>query len=212
MKALLFDMDGVLVDSEPMHTAVALKILASYGVHLTLKDLDRFAGTTMHYIFSTMKQEYQLTVAPETLIQQQLDHILDIVMKEPQKLIDGIPEILSYLKGNDFPTAIASSSPKRLVNAVVDRLGIKNYFEFLLSGEDVTHSKPAPEIYLLAAKRLGIAPKDCVVIEDSKNGTIAAKDAGMFCIGFKNLHSGDQDLSRADIIVPTLVGLDMNNF
>ena len=212
MKALLFDMDGVIVDSEPMHTAVTLELLSSYDIHLTLNDLDRFAGTTMHYIFSTMKQEHHLASTPERLIQQQLDRILDIVLHEPQKMIDGIPEILSFLKEKQIPTAIASSSPKKLVKAVVDRLGITNSFEFLLSGEDVTHSKPAPEIYLLAAKHLGIAPKDCVVIEDSKNGTIAAKDAGMFCIGFKNLHSGDQDLSRADIIVPTLVGLDMNNF
>ena len=212
MKAVIFDMDGVIIDSEPMHTAVVLEVLSSYEVILTPADLDRFAGMTMHSVNSALKAEYAIQAPLEEIIAREIEGMIHHTMEDPQQPINGIPEILTYLKKNHIPAAIASTSPKELVTAVVRRLGLDDYFKFLLSGENVTQSKPHPEIYLQAAVRLNISPADCLVIEDSKNGTIAAKEAGMTCIGFQNLNSGLQDLSRADIIVDTLTAIDLSQF
>lgn len=212
MKAVIFDMDGVIIDSEPMHTKVVLDVLSSYQVHLTPADLDRFAGMTMHSVNSALKAEYSIPAPLEEIIACEIEGMIRHTLEDPQQPIDGIREILTYLEKNRIPAAVASSSPKKLVTAVVSRLKLDTYFQFLLSGENVTQSKPHPEIYLQAAARLNIDPADCLVIEDSKNGTIAAKEAGMTCIGFQNLNSGLQDLSRADIIVDTLTAIDLSQF
>ncbi len=212
MKAVIFDMDGVIIDSEPMHTKVVLDVLSSYQVHLTPAELDRFAGMTMHSVNSALKSEYDIQAPLEEIIACEIKGMIRHTLEDPQQPIDGIREILNYLEKNRIPAAVASSSPKELVQAVVSRLELDDYFKFLLSGENVTQSKPHPEIYLQAAARLNIDPADCLVIEDSKNGTIAAKEAGMTCIGFQNLNSGLQDLSRADIIVDTLTAIDLSQF
>ncbi|MGL5271106.1 MAG: HAD family hydrolase [Selenomonadaceae bacterium] len=212
MKAVIFDMDGVIIDSEPMHTKVVLDVLSSYQVHLTPADLDRFAGMTMHSVNSALKTDYDIQAPLEEIIACEIKGMIRHTLEDPQQPIDGIREILTYLEKNRIPAAVASSSPRELVQAVVSRLELDDYFQFLLSGENVTQSKPHPEIYLQAAARLNIAPADCLVIEDSKNGTIAAKEAGMTCIGFQNLNSGLQDLSRADIIVDTLTAIDLSQF
>ncbi len=212
MKAVIFDMDGVLVDSEPMHTAVSIETMAYYGVTIDENDMERFAGMTMQSIFSTLKSENNIKDPIESILARQEAGMLKHTLEDPQTPIAGIPEILAYLKQHKIPAAVASSSPKNLVKTVIDRLNIAASFEFLLSGEEVRHGKPNPEIYLAAAKALQVQPKDCVVIEDSKNGTLSAKAAGMFCIGFKNLNSGDQDLSAADLVVPTLRQVDFTKF
>ena len=97
--------------------------------------------------------------------------------------------------------ALASSSPRRIIDLFTSKTSTQSYFEFLLSGEEVPNGKPEPDIFLEAARRLGAAPAECVVIEDSANGVQAAVAAGMRCIGFQNPHSGTQDLKMADLVV-----------
>ena len=97
-----------------------------------------------------------------------------------------------------MPIAIASSSPRLFIEAVVEKIGIQQYFTIIVSGEEVERSKPEPDIFLKAARLLNVNPFECLVVEDSKSGTIAAKKAGMKCIGYLNLNSGEQDLSQAD--------------
>lgn len=212
MKAVIFDMDGVIIDSEPMHTQVAIETMAHFGADVKKENMERFAGMTMNAIFSILKDENQISVPLEKITTEQENGILKHVMEDDNEPIDGIRQLLAELARRKIPAAIASSSPKKLIEAVVTKLAIKNQFQELVSGEEVPQGKPQPDVYLETAKRLGIEPKDCLVIEDSKNGTIAAKTAGMTCIGFKNLNSGDQDLSRADIIVPALTAIDLNKF
>ena len=212
MKALIFDMDGVIVDSEPMHTAVTIEVMQSYQVHFTTAEMDRFIGMSMRGFFSILKKEHGLNAPVEEMIQRQIDGIYRHIKEDPQEPVPGILEILAYLKARKIPAAIASSSPKILIETIVERLQIADAFSLLLSGEDFPRSKPDPAIYLTAAEKLGVDPADCLVIEDSQNGTIAAKEAGMRCIGFQNPHSGQQDLRRADLIVPVLTQLDLTAF
>ena len=97
--------------------------------------------------------------------------------------------------------AIASSSPRLFIENVIQKIGVAEYFSIWISGEEVKHSKPEPDIFLKAAELLNVNPQACAVIEDSSSGTIAAKRAGMKCIGYRNLNSGNQDLSQADYII-----------
>lgn len=212
MKAVIFDMDGVIIDSEPMHTAVAVETMAHYGATVTATDMERFAGMTMRAIFSTLKEENHVAAPVEDIMARQEAGILRHVLEDDDAPIDGIRQLLSALKEKRIPAAVASSSPLNLIQAVVTKFGIKDDFSHLVSGEEVSHGKPRPDVYLEAARRLGVAPADCLVIEDSKNGTIAAKSAGMTCIGFKNPNSGDQDLSRADVVVSALTDIDLDKF
>lgn len=212
MKAVIFDMDGVIIDSEPMHTAVAVETMAHFGAKVDIEDMERFAGMTMEAIFSALKAEHRIAAPLEEIVARQENGILKHIMEDGNRPIDGILRLLDALKERKVPAAVASSSPKKLIEAVVESLKIKDCFVHLVSGEEVACGKPRPDVYLETARRLGVEPADCLVIEDSRNGTIAAKEAGMTCIGFQNLNSGNQDLSRADVVVGALTQIDLDRF
>lgn len=130
---------------------------------------------------------------------------MEYIKKETNlRPIPYISELIVDLYKNNFSLALASSSPHEQINYILENLGIKRYFHSTISGEDVKEGKPHPEIFLKAARSVGIDPESCVVIEDSHNGVTAAKNANMKCIGYKNPNSGNQDLSNADITVLSL--------
>lgn len=118
--------------------------------------------------------------------------------------LEPIPDVgkwLSWLKTQNIPLAVASSSPKALIELIMDKTGLGIYFDAFVTGEEVAHGKPAPDIFLHAAGLLGVEPASCLVIEDSRNGVRAAKSAGIRCVGYHNPGSGNQDLSLADEVV-----------
>jgi HAD superfamily hydrolase (TIGR01509 family) len=114
-------------------------------------------------------------------------------------------ELIKFLHEAGIPLALATSSNVRVMNTVLDSFGIRPYFSSILSGGELPESKPDPAIYLISAERLGIDPADCLVIEDTANGILAAKRAGMYCVAYRNPNSGKQDLSKADEIVDSLL-------
>ena len=134
----------------------------------------------------------------------------EAVEKAELEPIHGIPALLKKLRAMGIPTAIASSSSEEFIAFIVDRLHIRAYFDELLSGQKLPKSKPDPAIYLLAARTLQAAPAHCVVLEDAALGVQAAKAAGMYCIGYRNPHSGQQDLSRADAVVDRIRDIDIS--
>lgn len=162
--------------------------------------------------FTMLKKKYQFPYTIEELIAYHGEIVWDTFTNLESEPIAGIRELLSALKENKIPIAVASSSPKKIINVILNKFQLEDYFKFIVSGEEVSHGKPAPDIFLETAKRLTIAPADCVVIEDSKNGSIAAKKAGMKCIGFQNLNSGNQDLTSADLIVDAIAQIDILKF
>lgn len=115
--------------------------------------------------------------------------------------ISGITELLVSINKHNTTMAVASSSSIRFIEAVLRKLNIDKYFKLYISGEEIKKSKPDPDIFLKTAEMLQIKPKECIVIEDSKNGVIAAKKAGMKCIGYINPNSGNQDLSEANVVI-----------
>ena len=133
---------------------------------------------------------------------------LDLLKTWKFDAIDGIKDLISDLINNNIAIALASSSPMKFIQLAIEKVGISEYFDIIVSGEHVDKSKPEPDIFLRAASLLKVKPSDCLVLEDSVNGVIAAKKAGMKCIAFLNPNSGNQDLSKADKVVTTLKRLE----
>lgn len=212
MKAVLFDLDGVILNSEPIYTEINRKVLDYFHVHYTEDIFNECIGTTNHKTYQIFKDAYNLPYTIEEMVEYHSKIVLDTFTNADYVPSDGIPALLATLKHHHIPTAIASSSPKHIINIILNKLNLIEYFQEIVSGEEVAHGKPAPDTFLEAAKRLTIAPADCVVIEDSKHGSIAAKAAGMTCIGYQNLGSGNQDLSAADVIVNSITEIDILKF
>ncbi len=200
MQAVIFDMDGVLIDSEPLHYATDKKLLKELRISVPNNYLDKFVGMTNPIMWSQIMEEFNLKNRIQEILQKQLALKIKLLDESNYQPINGITELLICLKNNDIKMAVASSSSRIFIKAVLQKLNIENYFKFYISGEEINKSKPDPAIFLKTAEMLQIAPKECIVIEDSKNGIIAAKRAQMKCIGFINKNSGNQDLSQANYI------------
>lgn len=212
MKAVIFDMDGVLVDSQPYHFKADIDTMAEYGVIKDQKFYEAFAGTLTDNRMRTLRDMFGLDVPAEELIEKREKMILDIMANEDIKPVSGIPELLRSIKALGLKTAVASSSGIELIKLVLDRLGIAVYFDSITSGNDVKRGKPSPDIFLLAAERIGVNPRDCFVVEDSENGVKAAKSAGMKALGYINPTSGNQCLDMADAVTDDFRKVDINDF
>lgn len=212
MKAVIFDMDGVLVDSQPYHFKADIDTMAEYGVIKDQKFYESFAGTLTADRMRTLKEMFGLDVPVEEMTIKRENMILDIMGKEDIKPVSGIPEFLRSIEEKGLTTAVASSSDYKLINLILDRLKIAQYFDSVTSGSDVKRGKPSPDVFLLAAERIGIEPAECLVVEDSENGVKAAKSAGMKALGYINPTSGKQDLSLADFITDDFKKISIDMF
>lgn len=210
MKAVIFDMDGVIIDSEPIHFETDMETMKYLGCNILKEELEKYVGTTNEYMFSDIKKNYNIQKSVEDIINYRAKIIKNKIVQSDLEPIEGIRELLSELQKKNIPAAIASSSPKDFINVVVSKFKLQEYFKYIVSGEEVANGKPAPDVYIETAKKLGVSPKDCTVIEDSKNGVLAAKSAGMRCIGFQNVNSGNQDLSKANIIVKSIAEIKLS--
>lgn len=199
--AFIFDMDGVIIDSEPIHFDVDIKTLGHFGVETTEQELERFVGMTNPEMLGIFKQERNLPHTVEEMIEYQLDLKMNILEHLDIEPIAGVRALMEQLEDMNIPMAVASSSPRVFIEGVLGKFGLSRFFKTVVSGEEVPKGKPAPDIYLETAKQLGVKPERCVVLEDSRNGMLAAKAAGMKCIGYLNPSSGNQNLAEANVQV-----------
>ncbi|NFO10843.1 HAD family phosphatase [Clostridium botulinum] len=211
MRAFIFDMDGVIIDSEPIHRQVHGEIMNTLGINISKGELALYAGATNEYIFTKLKERYGIKKSVSELKDYKSKLIINKVKEESLEPINGIRELLNALIKNNIKIAIGSSSPRSLIEAVIDKFNLHSAFDCIVSGEEVERSKPYPDVYIEVSKKLGINPEKCIVVEDSHNGVQAAKSAGMKCIGFNNVNSGNQDLSKADVRVDTIRKIDIYN-
>ena len=199
---VIFDMDGVLSNTEPIHFQVWRKTLASRGIDLDFEKYKPCIGSTLINLKKVMLEQYGVDLwGDEQLIPDYMKENTGTMQRDGVEGISGVPEMLKKLTDRGVHMAVASSSPMQDIELVLTKLDIKKYFEVICTGEDVPSPKPAPDIFLKAARLLHADPAQCLVVEDSRNGSRAAKAAGMYCIGFVSPASGDQDLSAADRII-----------
>lgn len=204
LKAVIFDMDGVIIDSEPLHLLSTQQTLAHYGIKLSTDYLYQFVGSTSKHMFETIQSDYQLSVDVNELIETDSENCKQIYKEKGMTPIEGVQELVKELYQQGVKLAIASSSSLKRIEEVTKNFNIQKYFTKLISGDMVQNPKPEPDIFIKTLKELGVNAKEAVVIEDSKNGTIAAKAAEIACIGFLNPSSGNQDLYVADAATDSL--------
>lgn len=206
---VIFDMDGVIVDTEPVH---------HYAYHQHFKDLNievpaelyaSFTGNSTKNIYQKLKDRFG--------IEEEVEKLVDIKRnlfngafdaKEDLFLLDGVEDLIKDLHRNGMQLILASSSAKVTIDRIFKRFGLNQYFSHIVSGEDFPNSKPDPAIFNEAARLSGHPKENCIVIEDSTNGIKAAKAAGIFCIGYDSFHSKMQDYSLADMVVKHFDELD----
>lgn len=202
IKAVIFDMDGVIVESEYRNYKAKIKVLEPYGITFDYDYYSQFPGNSNIVVWQKIIDDFGINAVAEKLHEIDLAARNELIKQEGHVEIDGAVELIKRLS-KKYVLALASGSPKAIILDTVKHLDIEKYFEFIISGETIKRCKPSPDIFLITAESIGIKPENCAVIEDSHNGVLAAKAAGMYCIGYINPNSGKQDLSLADIVVST---------
>ena len=208
VKGLILDMDGVIVDSEPLHLLAFQELFTRHNISYTAEHNREFLGRKDIVIADILIKRFFLPETAEEFVQNK-ESILKRLIVEQGIARPGLMKILELAKSLGLPIAVASSATMPTIQLVVDTLKIRPYFVSLTSGDEVEHGKPAPDVFLLAAKRLGIEPRDCLVIEDTLNGIKAAKAAGMHCIGIPCEATMHQDHSLADMQLKSLEEVDL---
>lgn len=184
-QALIFDMDGVLIDSEPIHIAVEKQIYEHLSIPFDELKHARFLGTSNRYMWQVLKEENGFEQSVEDVIQYNKQLFFQALSRNTSvSAVAHVENVLKEFKSSGFGLAVASSSGEEVIEKVLQTIGLRHYFEHLVSGESVPKSKPAPDIFIKTAELLGVSNDQCVVIEDSSNGIVAAKKAGMKCIAF----------------------------
>ncbi len=208
LKAIIFDMDGVLVDSEPLHLEAMQKLMGGFGIAYTEKDNSDFLGRKDLVIAEILIAKHNFSMSPQEFVDAK-EEILRALVNEKAIARPGVNEILESAKKANLSLALASSATRGTIELVLERLSIAHFFERLCSGDDVRNGKPAPDIFLLAAELLGVEAKECMVIEDTINGLKAAKAAGMYAVSIPCDATRHQDHSIADLNLRSLLELSV---
>lgn len=201
MDAVIFDMDGVIVDSEIHWKTTEGFFLQSLVPGWSMRDQDRIIGLGVLDVYRLLVSTYHLQKTEDEFLAI-YQEMANEIYGQKVSLIDGFTELLTTLTANNVPVALASSSPTSWINIMLERFHLRDSFQVVVSADALKgQGKPSPAIYLLTAKLLGIRPDKCIAIEDSQNGVLSAKNAEMFCVGLRNGFNAEQDLSRADVII-----------
>jgi len=204
LNAVIFDLDGLLIDSEPLQISAWREYLNGIGAELTEGLLARMYGLRLSDAAKVVVDALELDISPEQVAHERDALFLQSVPGNIQPCRGAI-ELVAELRLRGMPTALATSGHRRYVDLALDSAGIPRAFDAEVTGEMVSKGKPDPETFLTAAKMLGVDPEACLVLEDSPNGVLAAKCASMLCVAVPNADTHGLDLSAADAV---LSGLD----
>jgi len=206
LEAVIFDMDGVLIDSEPIHFEATRALLADLGIDY-VPDLDEnFFGCTDHDVFHALRARYGLAADESELAAAWVARSVGL-LKGPLVPMRGVPDVLLALRRSGIRLALASSSAPAIIAATLNGLELSGLFEITVSGHDVERGKPAPDIFLEAVRRLRVRPDSLLVVEDSFNGLAAAVGAGIRCVAVPCASTARQDFTRATVRLRDLTEL-----
>ncbi|MBI2829749.1 MAG: HAD family phosphatase [Chloroflexi bacterium] len=202
MKAVIWDMDGVIADTASLHFVAWQEVFQKRGVTVTEDDFRETFGLRNDSIIPAVVK-YPMPPEEIKAISREKETMFRSIAKGKLKLLPGVIELMVSLQESGWKQAVASSAPLENIQLVLKELHIEKYLAAIISGEDVTVGKPEPQVFLLAAQKLGVEPENCVVIEDAPAGVIAAKRAGMHCIATTISHPRSA-FPQADLIVDSL--------
>jgi len=208
---LIFDMDGVILDSERVYQDIERSMYEELGILVSTEEHLKFMGTAERSMWTYMSRKYHLNSSIEELVLQERELFMKrLELPGDIPLIEGLIPLLELLNSEKIPCWIASSSSADIINRVIKINGLEKYYQGYVSGDDVSQSKPSPEIFLKSAGQAGTLPSRCIVIEDSENGIKAAKAAGMTVIGLDQRYANEPDLSGANLIIAGLSEINLD--
>lgn len=202
-KLIIFDMDGVILDSEPLHENARQMMFRKYGIVPDDK-MPEAVGKSSSGFWRKVIEIYHIEGEPYALEKEQYHLVAKQIEENHVKPSDGLTELLASAEEKEMKIALASSSTRILVDDSLRLLGIADAFDVTVSGDEIPKKKPAPDVYLKVLELTGVKAEDAVAVEDSKAGIEAAKAAGIFCYGYDNPTSGEQDISKADQKIDSL--------
>ena len=196
-------MDGVILDSEPLHENARQMMYRSFHI-VPDENFPNPVGKSSSGFWRTVSELCGLKEDAYALEAEQYRLVAVQIEENQVPPSDGLMDILKWAKEHDVKIGLASSSTRTLVDDALNLLGIREYFDYTVSGDEVIKKKPAPYPYLKVLEMSGFAAEEAVAVEDSNSGVQAAKNAGIFCYGYDNPTSGDQDLSNSDQVIKNL--------
>ena len=212
LRAILFDMDGVIVDTEPLHKKAYYEMFSDVKIPVTAEMYEAFTGQSTLNICKQLCDHFELSEEPETLVSIKRKHFKFLFENDTSlALLEGVLERIKDYHNNGLTLVLASSASMPNINRIFERFDLDQYFVAKLSGADLKESKPHPEIFLKAAEASGHAAKHCMVIEDSTNGIAAAKAANIFCVGYNSQNSKNQDYSKADTVIASFKEIEFSS-
>lgn len=202
LNAVLFDMDGVIVDTEPLHRKAYFKMFDDLGIEVPEELYTTFTGSSTKKVCNTLIEKFALQHSHEELAaikRSYFKHYFDT--DTDFELLPGVKKIIENYYENGLKLILASSAHMNTINWVFEKFELEKYFLGKISGADLQESKPHPEIFITAAEMAGEAKENCMVIEDSTNGIEAAYSAGIFCVAYQSAHSSNQVYDKASLLV-----------
>lgn len=206
---VIFDMDGVIVDTEPLHKKAYYQHFGELGIEVDAELFSRFTGKSTRNVYQMIKEIFKIDTDVEALIQRKRTIFYGLFDSDPAlQLLDGVEDLVKNLHSANFQLILASSAAKSTINRVFKRFDLFPYFSHLVSGEDFPESKPNPAIFIEAQRLSGNVKTSCIIIEDSTNGILAANRADIFCVGYKSANSKNQNYELADLVIQHFDELD----
>jgi HAD superfamily hydrolase (TIGR01509 family) len=202
LKAIIFDMDGVLVNSEPLHRKAYFNMFEEFNLNVSNRLYESFTGKSTSAICKELCEIFDLSISHEKLMFSKRKHFKTIFDNDPEfQMIDGALSLIKNYFYNNLTLILASSASMTNINRIFKKFDLDKFFKAKISGADLKESKPNPEIFIKAAKLSGFSKSESIVIEDSTNGIIASKSAGIYCIGYNSPNSKNQNYDKADLVI-----------
>jgi HAD superfamily hydrolase (TIGR01509 family) len=207
--AVVFDLDGVLWDGEPLYHEAFNLLLAPHGHSLSDDDYNRIIGRSLEACWAWIRDRFGLRI-PDAEFLDDYDRTVLELLRRPLAPLPGVRELIDELRGRRLPIAVASASLRQWVDATLGGLGLAGAFDATVSASEVAAAKPAPDLFLEAARRVGVPPQRCLAVEDTPPGLRAARAAGMFAVQVRASSTAQPPQPEADLVLDSLAGFDLS--
>ena len=210
IEAIIFDMDGTMVDTEPFNAEIEKCQFRLNQIPVSDEEHQKYLGTASDVMWMEIAKRHNLQIPVNELIEQNHTESLRYFNEiEEIPVMPGLVDLLEKLQSRNYPMAVASSSTPEMIDLILDRTNLKKYFQVIVSAQEAGKSKPEPDVFLLTAERMGIKPTNCMVVEDSPNGIKAALAAGMTCVAYEGPGADPQKQKHADEVIQNYAQLGM---